>query len=340
MKRANIHDVAVKAGVSKTTVSHVINQTRFVEAATRQRVLDAITALAYRPNLLARSLTTQHTGTIGMVISDSSNPFFSEMMSGIEDVLLPQRYSLLVCNTDETLEREAHYLDLLLAQRVDGIIAAATSQRWTELTRADLQHTPLVFVDRSFPTLDGPFVGVDNRRAAYQGVRHLIDCGHRTIGILAGHDRLSTMRERVDGYAEALRDAGLTPRPAWIVDSPLSVEGGRRAMRTLLSLPERPTAVFINNNLLTLGGLLELRTLGLRCPDDLAIAGFDDHPWAAVADPPLTMVKQPAFDLGRTAARLLLSRIDGESVPSEPVLLECELVVRTSSAGVLQPGTS
>jgi LacI family transcriptional regulator len=326
-----MQDVAAKAGVSKTTVSHVINQTRMVEADTRRRVLDAIAELRYRPNLLARSLTTQKTGIIGMVISDSSNYFFGETMKGVEEVLLPKNYGLIVCNTNETLEREAHYLNLLLSQRVDGIIAAATSQHWVELSKADMQHTPVVFVDRSFDDMAGPFVGVDNKQGAYLGVRHLLACGHPSVGLLAGYERLSTMRERTAGYEHAIQEAGLPLRDAWIVRSHLSIEDGRRAMRQILAAPQRPRAVFINNNLLALGGLLELRDMGLRCPEDIAIAGFDDHPWAAVADPPLTVVRQPAQQLGRTAARILLALIQHEPVAETHVSLECELVVRQSS---------
>jgi LacI family transcriptional regulator len=331
MRRANISDVAEKAGVSKTTVSHVINQTRFVEDDTRQRVLAAIEELGFRPNSLARSLTTQRTGIIGMVISDSSNHFFGEMIQGVEEILLPEKYAVMVCNTNETLEREAHYLDLLLSQRVDGIIAAATSQRWVELTRAVVQHTPVVFVDRSFDNMEGPYVGVENQQGGYLGVRHLIDCGHRDIGILAGYDRLSTMRERYAGFRQALEEGGLPVRPEWVVGSPLTIEDGRAALQQILSLPERPSAVFINNNLLSLGALLELRELGVRCPEDLALAGFDDHPWAAVADPPLTVVRQPAHALGRTAANILLSLINHQPVTTTRVLLACELVVRQSS---------
>jgi LacI family transcriptional regulator len=334
MKRANIGDVAEKAGVSKTTVSHVINQTRFVEEDTRQRVHAAIAELGYRPNLLARSLTTHSTGLIGMVISDASNYFFGETMHGVEDVLHPKNYALMVCNTNETLEREAHYLNLLLSQRVDGIIAAATSQRWVELTAAVVQHTPVVFMDRSFDNMEGPYVGVDNHKGGWLGVRHLIDCGYDRIGILAGYDRLSTMRERLAGYYQALSEAGLPERPEWVIGSPLSIEDGRESLRRLMSLPDRPHAVFISNNLLSLGALLELRDMGLRCPEDLAIVGFDDHPWAAVSDPPLTVVRQPAQELGRIAANILLALIKHEPLDSTRVLLDCELVVRQSSRAV------
>jgi len=189
----------------------------------------------------------------------------------------------------------------------------------------------VVFVDRSFDELDGPYVGVDNCHGGYLGVRHLIDCGHRRIGALAGYDRLSTMRERLAGYRQALAEAGLPLREDWIIPSPLSIDGGREALRQLLALPDRPSAVFINNNLLSLGALLELRASGLRCPDDVALAGFDDHPWAEVADPPLTVVRQPAHALGRTAAQILLALIKQQPVESPRVILDCELVVRQSS---------
>ena len=323
-------DVARRAKVSKTTVSHVINNTRFVETETRERVLEAVEALGYRPNAAARSLTTQRTGTIGIIISDASNLFFGEMLLGVEDVLQPENYGLIVCNTDEVLEREAHYLDLLLGQRVEGIIAAATSQRWSVLTEAEVQHTPLIFVDRTFEGAKGPFVGVDNFQGAYVGTKHLIGQGFREIGVVGGFLRLSTMRERLAGFRQALEEANLALPDDWLVTSELSIEAGFEATRKILTLPQRPAALFINNNLLTLGTLLALKELDLRCPDDIAIVGFDDHPWAAVSDPPLTVVRQPTRTLGQLAARHLLALIRGESPPPEKTILACELVVRES----------
>jgi len=330
MRRPTINDVAKRAGVSKTTVSHVINNTRFVEEETRQRVLQAIAELGYRPSTVARSLTTNRTETIGVIVSDASNYFFGEVLLGIEDVLRPANYGLIVCNTAEILEREAHYLDLLLRQRVDGIIAAATSQRWDILAQAEVQHMPVVFMDRSFEGLGGPFVGVDNKRGAYLGVRHLIECGHRQIGILAGFQRLSTMRERLAGFRQALQEHDIPLPEKWVVTSPLSIEAGREAMRQILSLPERPTAVFLNNNLLSLGALLAIKELGLRCAEDIALVGFDDHPWAAVSGPPLTVVRQPAQQLGQIAAQMLLDLINGEQPPESRVILDCEVISRQS----------
>ena len=330
MKRPTMSDIAARANVSKTTVSHVINETRFVESETKQRVLQVVAELGYRPNSAARSLTTNRTETVGVIVSDSSNHFFAEVLRGIEDVLRPQNYALLVCNTAEILEREAHYLDILMRQRVDGIIAAATSQRWDALTEVETLHIPVVFVDRIFEGLDDPFVGVDNEQGAYLGASHIIECGHRKIGILAGFQRISTMRERLNGFQRALREHNIPLREEWTAASALNIEGARAAMRRLLTLPERPTAVFINNNLLTLGALLALKELGLHCPEDIGIVGFDDHPWAAVSDPPLTVVRQPAGQVGRAAAEMLLALVNDEQVVEPRVIMKCELVARQS----------
>ncbi|MGL4648957.1 MAG: LacI family DNA-binding transcriptional regulator [Caldilineaceae bacterium] len=325
-----IGTVATRAFVSKTTVSHVINGTRFVEEGTKQRVLQAIAELGYRPNTVARSLTTKRTGNIGMIVSDASNYFFGEMLRGVEEVLTASNYTVIVCNTDEELEREKYYLDLLLSQRVDGIIAAATTQKWSALTMAEAIHTPIVYVDRRFEGLHGPYVGADNIGGALAGARHLIERGYRDIGILAGFQRLSSMRERLQGFRQALDEAAIPLRPEWLVTSPLSYEAGFEAARQILSLPDRPRALFVNNNLLLLGALLAVREHGLRCPDELAILGFDDHPWAAVSNPPITVVQQPSRHIGRQAAKMLHAMIQGNALVDTQVELPCSLVVRES----------
>lgn len=330
MKQATINDVAVKAGVSKATVSHVINATRFVEENTRQKVLQAINELGYRPNAVARSLTTKRTGIVGIVISDSSNPFFGEILSGVEEILRPRNYALIICNTNETLEYESHYLNLLLNQRVEGMISAATSQPWMELAKAEHQRTPIVFLDRVFENMEGYYVGVDNQKGAYIGVQHLIQCGYRKIGILAGLDRLSTMRERYSGYCLALQEAGLSINPEWVIPSELSVDGGRQSITQLFQRSDRPDAVFINNNLLALGALFGIRDTGLNCPKDIGVVCFDDHPWAAVSCPPLTVVKQPTRQLGHAAAQMILSLINNEPLQNNRIVLSCDLVVRES----------
>ena len=330
MKRSTINDVAMKAGVSKATVSHVLNNTRFVEEPTKNRVLQAIEEIGYRPSNVARSLTTNQTNTIGVVISDASNYFFGEILRGLEDILRQSGYGLVVCNTDETLQRESEYLDYLLRQRVDGIIAAATSQRWDVLLRMDMQHTPVVFMDRTFEGQEGPFVGINNNAAARVAVQHLINAGHRNIGILAGLQRLSTMRERLGGYRLALQEADLPEVNAWVVELALDIDAAREAALSILSPPSRPTALFISNNFLSLGTLLAMRELGLRCPRDISLVGFDDHPWAQVSDPPLSVIRQPVRELGHTAAQILLALIQGVPVTESQFILECDLILRES----------
>ncbi len=331
MKRPSIKDVAFKAGVSKSTVSHVINGTRFVEDGTKQQVLQVIEELGYRPSVIARSLTTNRTQLIGVIVSDSSNNFFGELIRGIENIFGKANYGLVVCNTDETLEREEYYLNLLLGQQVDGIIAAAASQQWDALRLAEMKHKPVVFVDREFEGIaERPYVGSNNYGGAYLGTKHLIDGGYREIGILAGFQRLSSMRDRLAGFRQALAEHKIPLPDAWIEVSPLSIEAGQEATLRLMSQADRPRALFINNNLLSLGTLLALASLGLRCPEDVALVGFDDHPWAAVSNPPLTVIRQPTLTIGETAAHLLLDMLNGDETPRSKHLFNCELVIRAS----------
>lgn len=331
MKRSTINDVALRAGVSKSTVSHTINQTRFVEESTRQRVLDAIRELGYHPSAVARSLTTNRTQKIGIIVSDASNLFFGELIRGIETVFGDLGYGLIVCNTDEILEREEAYINLLLSLQVDGIIAAATSQHWGAFDSVEMQQKPVVFVDRRFEGIgDRPYVGANNHMGVDLGVSHLIECGHTDIGILAGFQRLSSMVERLEGFNDALTRRGLTIRDEWIIESVLGIQPGREAAHRLLSLPNRPRAIFANNNFLALGALLAFGDLGLRCPEDVALVGFDDHPWAAVSHPPLTVVRQPSFDVGAQAASILLGLLRSQQPEHTVNLLDCELIVRKS----------
>lgn len=330
MRRVTMADVAERAGVSKATVSHVINETRFVEDATKSRVREAIDALGYRPNVAARSLTTQRTRIIGLIISDVTNTFFGELTRGIEDALFANGYSLMLCNTNEVLEREEYYIDILLRQGVDGIIAAAASQDWDALNEAAKLNIPIVMLDRTFENADSPYVGVNNSEGAYLGTGHLIERGYRKIGILSGFQRLSTMRERLAGFEQALAEANLPLRANWRIDSRLTIEDGRLAMQRLMSQAERPHAVFISNNLLSLGALMGLREMELVCPDDVAIVGFDDHPWAQVSDPPLTVVRQPTYAIGETAARKVLQALNDGDGEASSALFDCQLVMRQS----------
>lgn len=331
MKRITMRDVAELADVSKATVSHVMNGTRFVEDTTKERVQQAIKELGYRPNVAARSLTTQQSKIIGYIVSDVTNTFFGDIMRGIEDVLISNNYSIMVCNTNEVLEREEYYIDILLKQGVDGIIAAATSQNWGALNEASNLNIPIVLLDRTFDNASFPYVGVNNTQGAYIGTKHLIECGYKDIGILSGFHRLSTMRERLSGFETALSENGMKLRDDWAVASPLTIEDGTKAIKQLMSLEDRPSAVFICNNLLSLGALMGLQEMGLRCPEDVAIVAFDDHPWAHVSNPPLTVVRQPTYEIGEIAAHKLLDALNNPKASIPSSIFNCELIVRASS---------
>ncbi len=327
---ATIQDVADKAGVSIATVSHVLNNTRFVSDETRSVVLEAIQKLNYHPSAAARSLSSRKTQTIGMVISDITNIFFGRMIQGVLDVITPQDYNLILCTTGDIVAKEEEYFQLLFGRAVDGVIAAAASQKWSTFQLVEAGQIPIVFVDRMFEGLKGPFVGVDNEKGAYEAITHLVRNGHRRIGLVAGKAGMSSMEERFDGYKRALAENGIPFDPDLVIFEALSVEGGKVAALQLLNRPDPPTAIFSNNNQLTLGVLLAFRELNRKCPDDIALACFDDHPWSIVASPALTCVRQPDYEIGRVAANLLLDMLAGEPIKTDRVILDPELIVRES----------
>jgi LacI family transcriptional regulator len=327
---ANIRGVAARAEVSIATVSHVFNGTRPVSDEVRERVLQAAADLHYYPNYLARSLTTKKTGTVGMVVSDMSNPFFAELIYGVEKTLSAQQYNLMICNTEDDPHKEEAYLKVLMAKRVDGIIAAATSEKWATLQVAEAHSFPLVFIDLRVEGVRGPLVCSTNEDGAYRGVAHLIADGHRSIGILAGMPTMSSMRERLAGYRRALAEHGIAYDERLARFSRLSVEAGAHEMKAVMREAPRPAAVFLNNNLLALGALIGLQELGLAAPDDVALVGYDDAPWTRIADPPLTVVRQPNYEMGTLAGQLMLQQLRGEAVPRTSITLQSDLLVRQS----------
>jgi LacI family transcriptional regulator len=351
MARVNIKNVADKAGVSTATVSHVINQTRFVREETRHRVLEAIEALNYHPSAIARGLATNSTETIGLIISDITNPFFTAVARGVEDEINQHDFHTIFCNTDEDPAREDEYLRLLFAHQIDGLIIAPTGMRSDRLIRMAEANIPIVLLDRQVEGIEAPLVEVDNEGGAYQATCYLIELGHRRIGLLTGMETISTLKDRVNGYKQALREAGLPVDESLIVradprfyinqaslpDSPLPkfltnnqmTPTAFYALQQLLDLSDRPTALFVTNNQMTLGALHALRQRKLRCPEDISLVSFDDHDWAPLFSPPLTAVRQPTYQLGQRAARLLMKLINHQEVET-PVPLPVELIIRES----------
>jgi LacI family transcriptional regulator, galactose operon repressor len=330
-------DVARLAGVSSSTVSHVLNGTRFVSDDVRRRVLGAVQNLGYEPNGVARSLKVNRSMTIGLIISDISNPFFTAVVRGVEDVTQANGYVLVLCNSDEDTAKEAMYLRALRAKRLDGLILAPAGEAHDYLRDTVRAQFPLVFLNRDVASIDAPAVLLDNEGAAFEATNHLIDLGHRRIGMIGGRPLASTSIERKSGFARALRAAGLPADERLVVSGGSEAEGGHAAALALLSLEPRPTAIFSGNNLMTIGALAAIQERGLSVPQDVALLGFDDFSWAGVFRPRLSTVAQPTYELGCTAANVLLKVMaHGSSQVPRRTLLPGRLVIRESCGAAIR----
>jgi LacI family transcriptional regulator len=341
---ATIHDVARKAGVSSATVSHVMNNSRYVSPETRQRVLEAIDELRYRRDGIARSLRRARTSTIGVIISDITNPFFSDLVRGIEDRIYAREggYNIILCDTDEHGERERMYLDVLQERRVEGMIIVPAGGNESYIEELVTGGLPIVFADRFLEGVDADAVLVDNRDGARRLTEHLAGFGHPRIAALVPALATVSVAERLDGYRQALAGAGIAFDPGLVQTCRSSIEDAHRAGLMLLDRQDRPTAVFCASNFMTLGMVQAIADRRLECPGDIAVVGFDDFPWATAFSPRLTALAQPAYALGAEAADLLFARIAHERI-GLPVrrILKGDLIVRDSGgpsrSGAAQP---
>ena len=303
-------DVAARAGVSVATVSRALSgEGRLVSAPVLERVQVAARELGYHPNNLARNMRSGTSRIFGLVISDVSNPFFTAVARGAEDVAQRHGYSLVLSNTDENAEREAAILDVLIADRVAGIMIATTNENGEVLRRSLAMGTALVALDRRIHGLPTDSVAVDNESAAHEAVTHLIRLGHRRIAIVGGPADAHTARERLRGYERAHRDALLSIDPELVTAGTFRESAGLTLTRQLLGLSAPPTAIFSVNNLTTIGVLRALREAGAAIPGDVSVVGFDDIPTAELLDPPLTVIRQPTYRMGAQAVELLMRRL-------------------------------
>ncbi|MGW1234305.1 LacI family DNA-binding transcriptional regulator [Streptomyces californicus] len=325
---AGIKDVAAEAGVSVATVSRVLNGHPSVSQEARTRVLAAVEALGYRPNAVARSLRTAQTRTLGLVISDVLNPYFTELARFVEEEARALGYSVIIGNADEQPDLQDHHVRTLIDRRIDGLLVSPADGGTPLLRDVALSGTPMVFVDRWIPGIDVPVVRADGTGAVRDLVAHLHGLGHRRLAIIAGPAATTTGDERVEAFRGALRDHGLALPDAYIGQGDFQAASGRRATEGFLELAEPPEVVFAADNLMALGALDAIRARGLRVPDDIALAAFDDIPWFVHTGPPITAVAQPTADLARAAVRALADRIEGRTPQS--VTLPARLVVRRS----------
>ncbi len=326
---ATIRDVAERAGVSVATVSHVLNGTRKVADQTACRVRTAMDELDYHPDASAQSLRRRTTKVVGVLVSDIANPFFAAVVRGAEAKAREEGYSLLIGNTGESPEDEEIYLQLLRRKRVDGVLVAPTGN-CEPIERMVRRGTRVVLIDRKLPGIEAPAVLSENRAGGHHATDYLLAQGHRRIGIILGLPEASTTTERLSGYKDALASYGVSFCSGLVACGYSQVREGMEACRALLNQPRPPTAIFATNNLMTLGALQAIHSLGLRCPDDVSLVGFDDFEWVEAFDPPLTTVAQDPFQIGQTAASTLLASLRGEDIPNAELRINTELRIRGS----------
>ena len=327
-----IREVAQHAQVSVTTVSHVINGTRFVSEEAKARVQAAIEALHYVPSAVARSLKSSRTHTVGMMIPNNSNPYFAEIIRGIEDTCFAAGFNVILCNSDDDPHKQAAYVRVLSEKQVDGLIVLSSGGDPELLDTLRGAPMPQVVVDREIDDLAADLVEVDHEGGARLAVAHLVSLGHARIACIAGPLALSPARQRVQGWRSALQAAGLACDDALVADGGFTAAGGFAAMRALLVY--RPSAVFASNDLMAIGALCAAAEAGLRVPQDLSMIGFDDIALAAYSNPPLTTIAQPKHQTGELAAQLLMQRIAQPGRPLQREILRPSLVLRRSATGL------
>jgi len=326
-----IKDVAKLAEVSTTIVSYVINKTRFVSEKTRTKVLEVINELDYHPNIVARSLRSRKTGTVGLIICDLRNPFFSEVLQGIEAYLGKKRYSLIVTDTDYNIDKEKKSAEMFYSKQADGIIIVPGGNANEHVKFLIEQNIPVVLLDKRVQGLNTDVVLVNNVEGSKQLVEHLINLGHERIGIIAGPLSSTTGKERLEGYLKVLREHSIPEDKDLIKIGDFKKQSGYLLTLELLSLAIPPTAIFACNNLMGLGAMEALKERKIHIPEEIGLVIFDDLPWFRYVSPPLTVVAQPSFRLGEIAGELLFEQMRKRRKRRKEAVLEVELRLRESA---------
>ena len=319
------------AGISTSTVSHVINKTRFVSRHTRAKVLKAIDELDYRPNIVARSLRSKKTGTVGLIICDLRNPFFSEVLQGIETYLGKKSYDIIVTNTDYDTDKEKESAEMFYSKRVDGIIIVPGGDNDEHVRFLTERDIPVVLLDKRIPNLNVDVVLVNNVGGSKQLIEYLISLDHERIGIITGPLSSTTGKERLEGYLKALREHSIPEDKDLIKIGDFKKQSGYLLTLELLSLSFPPTVIFACNNLMGLGAMEATRERKIRMPEEIGLAIFDDLPWFNYVNPPLTVVAQPSSRLGETAGELLFEQMRKKRKRPKEAVLDVQLKIRQSA---------
>ncbi len=325
------------ARVSVGTVSHVLNNSANVGESMRKRVLEAVQAARYQPNQLARGLRRDRTNMIGMVIPDITNPFFPAVVRGAEDVGFSNGYRLILCNTDNDHSKELVHLNELRTFLPAGVIVIPSnfSDLTAQAERYRRAGAGVVCVDRLPRNWSGDSVTADNEQGAYDATRCLLHLGHKTLATITGPLHLTNAKDRLNGFNRAMREAKLHLPAEYIQETTFDKRGGYSKTPVLIRLIPRPTAIFAANDMIALGALLAIREAGLRCPEDISLFGFDDIDLGETTNPALSSVSKSGYQLGTTAARILLDRIQGDTGPAKHIVLKTSLNLRHSVAAPL-----
>ncbi|NHX02448.1 LacI family DNA-binding transcriptional regulator [Pseudomonas koreensis] len=328
---ATIKDVAALAGISYTTVSHVVNKTRPVSQEVRLKVEAAIKSLDYVPSAVARSLKAKTTATIGLLVPNSLNPYFAELARGIEDYCERNGYCVILCNSDDNPDKQRSYLRVLLEKRIDGLIVASAGGDIGLAQGLAGVKTPMVIVDRGLDGVDADLVRIDHEYGAYLATRHLLELGHRDIATIGGPSSTSVAQMRQAGFCRALKEAGITVRPERMLESDFTSTGGYNAAATLLE-SNPPSAIFAGNDMIGIGVLRAAAERNVRVPSELSVIGFDDIQMSRYVYPALTTVGQSILQLGEMAAEVLLRRIATPSLVTDQRIVTPSIVLRESTA--------
>ncbi len=330
-----IREVAQRANVAPITVSRVLNNSGYFSQEIKDRVEAAAAELHYVPNMLARSLRSNRTQTLGLVLSDITNPFWTTVARGVEDAASQQGFNVILCNTDEKAAKQAEYLSVLLRKRVDGILLVPARSTPEAVQMIQKQGVQVVVMDRRVPGATVDTVRGSSTQGAYELVAYLLGLGHRRIAMLSGPENVSTAQERVQGGQQAFAMTNQPMAAMTVIYGEFTVDSGYAMTQQAVALTPRPTALFAANNFIAIGALKALRALGLRVPEDISVVGFDDLPASLVVEPFLTVAAQPAYAMGQRATELLLQRISApEATPFQEVSLPTQLIIRQSCRAI------
>ncbi len=341
--RATIKDIAREVGVHPSTVSRVLNgkaEMHHIRKETIEKIQRAAKELNYKPNEIARGFRLKKTHTIGLIIPDISNPFFSRISRSIEQEAYRKNYSVILCSTNENQARENDSIQMLISKRIDGLILVPVQDDASQIRELIEEKFPLVLVDRIFEDLQTYAVITDSFRDAYKATEYFIERGHRKIGFISGRSNIYTIKNRVEGYRACLEDHHIPFREEWVSPGGFLLDSGYEGMKSILELDDRPTAVLASGNLVTIGSIKAILEKGLKIPDDISIIAFADMHSSAYFVAPLTVIAHPLELIGKEAFRLLKLAMDNRDLPPAVVKLSTEFIVRNSVKNIQNTSVS